>query len=85
MHTRLTAKLFHTVVVLGVGLTAGCSSSDTPETNNPTPATTSTTPASQTTTPGAIADAGSDAKATTSTSSSSSSSGDSFPGWLCCG
>lgn len=90
MHTRLTAKLFHTVVVLGVGLTAGCSSSDTSEPNNPTPASTATgnqntsgsTPEQQAV---AANDAGTDAAKASTSSSSSSSSGDAFPGWLCCG
>lgn len=88
MHTRLAAKLFHTIVVLGVGLTAGCSSSDTSEPNNPTPASTATTPTTSSGTPAPgsttqsqISDAGNDATVSTS-SSSSSSSGNAFPGWL---
>lgn len=81
MQNRLTAKLFHTVVVLGVGMTCGACSDETPET--PTPAKTASSSASSS---GALADGGGPTtNPSSSTSSTSSSGSDSFAGWVCCG
>jgi len=76
MNTRLTAKLFHTVVVLGVSMTAGCSD-DSPA---PTPGT------STSSTSGALADGGGVTTQPSNPGTSTSSSGtDALPGWVCCG
>jgi len=68
MDARITAKLFHTVVVVGMGLAqAGCSSDDTPTntgSSGSTPTTTTTT---------AQNDAGHDA-----------ATADTMPAWSCC-
>ena len=80
MDTRITAKLFHTVVVVGMGLAgAGCGGDDTPSNSGgntgTTPATTTAAEAAQTD-GGAVADAG---HATTGTGG-----GDTMPSWSCC-
>ena len=77
MDVRITAKLFHTVVVVGMGLAqAGCGGDDTPTTSGgssgTTPATT-TSAAEAALTDGGHVDAGHVA-----------TGGDTMPSWACC-
>lgn len=78
MEARITAKLFHTVVVVGMGLAqAGCGGDDTPEpTTDRTPSTSSPSKVAENT------DAGrADAASGTGTGTGG---GDSMPSWACC-
>lgn len=84
MDSRLTAKLFHTIVVLGVGLTAaGCGDDDsnTGKTQQQGNGTTSGTVAQNTSSTSGTTAATS---SSTSGSATSSTSGSSTAGWACC-
>lgn len=84
MDNRLTAKLFHTIVVLGVGLTAvGCGDDDSGQTTGSTQQRGSGTSSGSTASNG---DGGAPASTSgTPSTGTPSTSGDSTASWSGCG
>jgi len=77
MDVRITAKLFHTVVVVGMGLAqAGCGGDDTPTNSG---GSSGTTPTTASTAEAALTDGGQIDAGHVATGG-----GDTMPSWSCC-